>query len=85
MLTNNGDYNYSMLNGTGNVILELCTGENSVHAIQSVKKLCKRPCFCYYRGNGGVFMEGWRKDARREPIIVDLEALVPTAGPVLLP
>lgn len=35
MLTNNGDYNYSMLNGTGNVILELCTGENSVHAILS--------------------------------------------------
>ena len=23
-------------------------------------------------------MEGWRKDARHEPIIVDLEALVPT-------
>ena len=22
-------------------------------------------------------MEGWRKDARREPIIVDLDALVP--------
>ena len=22
-------------------------------------------------------MEGWRKDARHEPIIVDLEALVP--------
>lgn len=35
MLTNNGDYNYSMLNGTGNVILELSTGENSVHAILS--------------------------------------------------
>ena len=41
------------------------------------KKLCKRPCFCYYRRNGGVYMEGWRKDARHEPIIVDLEALVP--------
>ena len=26
---------------------------------------------------GGVFMEDWRKDARHEPIIVDLEALVP--------
>ena len=23
-------------------------------------------------------MEGWRKDTRHEPIIVDLEALVPT-------
>ena len=44
---------------------------------QSVKKLCKRPCFCYNRRNGGVFMENWRKDARHEPIIVDLEALVP--------
>ncbi len=44
---------------------------------QPVKKLPKRPCFCYNRGNGGVFMEGWRKDARHEPIIVDLEALVP--------
>jgi transposase len=41
------------------------------------KKLCKRPCFCYYRRNGGVYTEGWRKDARHEPIIVDLEALVP--------
>ena len=26
---------------------------------------------------GDVFMEDWRKDARHEPIIVDLEALVP--------
>lgn len=41
------------------------------------KKLCKRTCFCYYRRNGGVYTEGWRKDARHEPIIVDLEALVP--------
>ena len=32
---------------------------------------------CYNRRNGGVYMEGWRKDARHEPIIVDLEALVP--------
>ena len=45
--------------------------------LQPVKKLPKRPCFCYNRGNGGVFMEGWRKNARHEPIIVDLEALVP--------
>ena len=27
-------------------------------------------------------MENWRKDARREPIIVDLEALVPKDQPV---
>ena len=26
---------------------------------------------------GAVFMEGWRKDARREPIIAALDALVP--------
>ena len=26
---------------------------------------------------GVFYMEGWRKDARHEPIIVDLEALVP--------
>ena len=45
--------------------------------VQSVKKLPKRPCFWYNKGNGGVFMENWRKDARHEPIIVDLEALVP--------
>lgn len=27
-------------------------------------------------------MENWRKDARREPIIIDLEALVPKGQPV---
>ena len=43
----------------------------------SVKKLPNRPCFWQNRGDGGVFMEDWRKDARREPILVDLEALVP--------
>ena len=46
-------------------------------AVQSVKKLPKRLRFWYNRGDGGVFMQDWRKDARREPIIVDLEALVP--------
>jgi len=35
------------------------------------------PRFWYNKGNGGVFMEQWRKDARSEAIIVDLEALVP--------
>ena len=45
--------------------------------LHCTKKLPKRPWFCYNRGNGGVFMEDWRKDARHEPIIVDLEALVP--------
>ena len=44
---------------------------------QLVKKLPKYPRFWYNRGNGGVIMESWRKDARREAIIVDLEALVP--------
>ena len=46
-------------------------------SIQSVKKLPKNPRFWYNRGNGGVLMEQWRKDARSEAIIVDLEALVP--------
>ena len=40
------------------------------------------PCFWYNKGNGGVFMENWRKDARLEPIIIDLEALVPKDQPV---
>ena len=44
---------------------------------QSVKKLLICPRFWYNKGNGGVFMEQWRKDARSEAIIVDLEALVP--------
>ena len=42
-----------------------------------LKKLFKCPRFLYNRGNGGVFMEQWRKDARKEVIMVDLEALVP--------
>jgi len=45
--------------------------------LQSVKKLSKCPRFWYNKENGGAFMEQWRKDARREAIIVDLEALVP--------
>ena len=44
---------------------------------QSVKKLPIYPRFWYNKENGGVFMEQWRKDARSEAIIVDLEALVP--------
>ena len=47
------------------------------NTVPPVKKLQKRPRFCYNRRNGGVFMEDWRKDARHEPIIVDLDALVP--------
>ena len=46
-------------------------------ALQTVKKLPNRPCFCYNRRNGGVFMEDRRRDARREPIIVALDAPVP--------
>ena len=34
--------------------------------LQSVKKLPTRPRFWYNKGNGGAFMEQWRKDARRE-------------------
>lgn len=46
---------------------------------QSVKELSKRLRF-WYNGNqkrGRSYMEQWKKDARREPVITDLEALVP--------
>ena len=43
----------------------------------SVKKIPISPCFLYNKGNGGVFMEQWRKDARKEPIIIDIDSLVP--------
>ena len=46
-------------------------------AFQSVKELQNCACLWYNRRNGGMFMEDWRKDARHEPIIVDLEAMVP--------
>jgi hypothetical protein len=45
--------------------------------VQLVKKLPNFPRFLYNRGNGGVFMEQWRKDARKEPIIIDIDSLVP--------
>ena len=45
--------------------------------LQSVKKLFKIPEYLYNGGNGGVAKESWRKDARREPVITDLDALVP--------
>ncbi|MBQ4630225.1 MAG: hypothetical protein IJB70_04480, partial [Clostridia bacterium] len=54
--------------------------ENTTHRVvfsQSVKKLPISPRFWYNKGNGGVIMEQWRKDARSEAIIVDLETLVP--------
>ena len=44
---------------------------------QLVKKLSKSLRFWYNEGNGGVVMEQWRKDARSEVLIVDIEALVP--------
>ena len=44
---------------------------------QLVKKLPIYPRFLYNRGNGGVFMEQWRKDVRKEPIIIDIDSLVP--------
>ncbi|MBQ7491283.1 MAG: hypothetical protein IJT76_01600, partial [Clostridia bacterium] len=43
---------------------------------QSVKKLYERPRFWYNRSGGDV-MEEWKKDSRREPVITDLDALVP--------
>ena len=45
---------------------------------QLVKKLPIYPRFLYNRGNGGEFMEQWRKDARKEPIIIDIDSLVPS-------
>lgn len=36
MLTSNGDYNYSMLNRTGNLIFELCSGTNSFQDILTI-------------------------------------------------
>ena len=44
---------------------------------QLVKELSKRPRFVYTRRNGGVFMEAWKNNARREPVIIDLDTLVP--------
>lgn len=44
---------------------------------QLVKKLSKCPCFWYNNRNGGVFVEQWKKDVRHEPVIVDIDALVP--------
>ena len=51
--------------------------DESRRLFQLVKKLSKRPRFLYNIGNGGVFMEQWRKDARKEPIIIDIDSLVP--------
>ena len=42
------------------------------------KNYANAPVSAIIEETGDVFMEGWRKDARHEPIIVDLEALVPT-------
>ena len=44
---------------------------------QLFKKLQKCPCFLYNRGNGGVFIDQWRKDARKQPIHIDIHSLVP--------
>ena len=40
------------------------------YSFQSVKELPIHPRFWYNKGNGGVIMEQWRKDARKEPIII---------------
>jgi len=46
---------------------------------QPVKKAIQEPpVSCIIKGNGGVFVEGWRKDSRKEPVIIDLDALVPS-------
>lgn len=41
------------------------------------KNYANAPASAIIEETGGVYTEGWRKDARHEPIIVDLEALVP--------
>ena len=46
-------------------------------ALQRVKKLSIILRSLYNIGNGGVFMDQWRKDARKEPIIIDIDSLVP--------
>ena len=51
--------------------------DGGVILYQLVKKLSISLCFLYNKGNGGVFMDQWRKDARKEPIIIDINSLVP--------
>ena len=46
-------------------------------SFQLVKELPIHPRIWYNKRDGGFIMEQWRKDARSEIIIVDLEALVP--------
>ena len=53
------------------------TGHPVTDALSLSKNYPNVPVSAINRRNGCVFMEDWRKDARHEPIIVDLEALVP--------
>jgi len=40
------------------------------------KNYSRAPVSCIIKGNGGVSVEGWRKDSRQEPVIIDLDTLV---------
>ena len=51
-------------------------GNDTLHFSLS-KNYPNAPVSAIIEEMGDVFMEDWRKDARHEPIIVDLEALVP--------
>ncbi len=41
------------------------------------KNLPSTPINVYNKDDGGIEMESWRRDARREPVIADLDMLVP--------
>src|SRR5699024_6469320 len=41
------------------------------------KNLSNIPRFLYNKGNGGAFMEKWKKDVRKEAMVVDIDMLVP--------
>lgn len=45
--------------------------------LQLVKKLPMHLRFWYNKRNGGAFIEQWKKDGRKEIVMVDMEALVP--------
>ena len=49
--------------------------------LEALLSLSKNQCnilrFLYNKGNGGGFMEKWKKDARKEAMVVDIDMLVP--------
>ena len=54
------------------------TGPGALRRVLSLSKnYPTAPVSAIREETGAFFMEGWRKDARREPIIAALDALVP--------